>query len=88
MGNIKTGALYAEIYSNGELVKKLPLSEDTVFKVECESGYNVIQISGGAVSVTDADCPDKVCVKTGALSDGVIPIVCLPHRLEVKVTAD
>ncbi len=86
MGNIKTGALYAEIYVNGELIKKLPLSENAVFKSESEAGYNIIEVKDGAVSVTDADCADKVCVRTGAVSDGIIPIVCLPHRLEVKVT--
>lgn len=74
----------AEIYLNGELLKTVPLSEDCEFTVESGLGFNVVTVSGGAVSVTEADCPDKVCVRTGAVS-GAVPIVCLPHRLEIRV---
>lgn len=76
----------AEIYVGGELVRRAELSEDAVFTVETPYGSNVVEISGGAVRVTEADCPDKVCVRTGAVSGGVVPIVCLPHRLEIYVT--
>lgn len=75
----------AEIYLGGELLKTVPLSEECEFTVECAEGYNVVTVRGGAVSVTDADCPDKVCVRTGAVSGGAVPIVCLPHRLEIRV---
>lgn len=75
----------AEIYLNGELLKTVPLSEECEFTVECEDGYNIVTVRDGAVSVTEADCPDKVCVRTGAISGGAVPIVCLPHRLEIRV---
>ncbi|MDE7362681.1 MAG: NusG domain II-containing protein [Oscillospiraceae bacterium] len=75
----------AEIYLDGELLKTVPLSEECEFTVECAEGYNVVTVRGGAVSVTEADCPDKVCVRTGAVSGGAVPIVCLPHRLEIRV---
>lgn len=75
----------AEIYLDGELLKTVPLSEECEFTVECGNGCNVVTVRGGTVSVTDADCPDKVCVRTGAISGGAVPIVCLPHRLEIRV---
>lgn len=74
----------AEIYQNGVLIKKMPLSQDAEFTVSCESGINVIKIEDGAVRVDRADCPDKVCVNMGAVK-GAVPIVCLPHRLEIRV---
>lgn len=74
----------AEIYQNGVLIKKMPLSQDAEFTVSCESGTNVIKIENGAVRVAFADCPDKVCVNMGAVK-GAVPIVCLPHRLEIRV---
>lgn len=75
----------AEIYSDGELIKTVSLSEDTRFTVDHGDGYNVIEVQDGAVSVVEASCPDKVCIHTGAVSQGAVPIICLPNRLEVKV---
>ncbi|MCR5707953.1 MAG: NusG domain II-containing protein [Ruminococcus sp.] len=47
-------------------------------------GYNIVEIGeGNTIRISEADCPDKTCVKTGELSDGV-PIVCLPHKLVIK----
>ncbi|GHU58058.1 hypothetical protein FACS1894133_2110 [Clostridia bacterium] len=74
-----------EVYVSGELVRTAPLGTDTVFTVQVDGGgYNTVSISGGKVAVTDADCPDKLCVNVG-YSDS-LPIVCLPHRLEVVIT--
>ncbi len=75
----------AEIYSDGELIKTVSLSENTRFTVDRGDGYNVIEVQDGAVSVVDASCPDKVCIHTGAVSQGAVPIICLPNRLEVRV---
>ena len=51
-----------------------------------DGGYNIVEIGeGNTIRISEADCPDKTCVKTGVLSDSV-PIVCLPHRLVIKFT--
>ena len=84
MGNIEYSAPAAEIYQNGELLRTLPLSEDTEFTVDYENGYNVITVRNGKICVSKADCPDKICVNMGEISGGT-PIVCLPHRLEIRV---
>ena len=81
------GGGYAQIKQDGEIIAEVALSEECEFIIECDSGYNVITVSGGAISVTDADCPDKVCVDTGAVSGGAVPIICLPHRLEIRVVS-
>ena len=75
----------AEIIQDGKLLKTVPLSENTEFIIECDDGYNTVTVKDGAVMISAADCPDLVCVKTGAISGGAMPIVCLPHRLEVRV---
>ena len=75
----------AEIRLEGALIRTVPLSEEAEFTVDCGDGYNTVTVSDGAISVTAADCPDKVCVKTGAISGGGAPIICLPHRLEIVV---
>ena len=49
--------------------------------------YNVVTISGGEVSVTEASCKNQVCVKHGAISAAGESIVCLPNRLVVRIEA-
>lgn len=77
----------AEIYLDGELYKTLPLSVDCELVIETGRGSNTVTVCNGAVAVTEADCPDKVCVRTGAVSGMGTPIVCLPHRLEIRVVS-
>ena len=47
--------------------------------------YNVVTISGGSVSVTEASCKNQVCVRHGAITSPGESIVCLPNRLVVRI---
>ena len=47
--------------------------------------YNIVVISGGRVSVTEASCKNQVCVKHGEISRTGESIVCLPNRLVVRI---
>ncbi len=84
MNNISQTDPKAEIYQNGELIRTVSLSENTEFTVYCDEGFNVVTVEDGKICVSSADCPDKVCVRQGKIS-GKVPIVCLPHRLEIRV---
>ena len=48
-------------------------------------GENVIRIEGETIAVIEADCPDLVCVHTGAASKKGDVIACLPHKLLIEV---
>lgn len=85
MKNVAVENPTAEVILNGEVIKTIPLSQDCEFTVKSDVGYNVVTVKNGAVSVTEADCPDKVCVRTGAISGGAVPIVCLPNKLEIRI---
>lgn len=71
------------VYSEGELLYTLPLSQDTQITVTTDRGYNTITVQKGKVAVTQADCPDGHCVNRGFCSGGA-HIVCLPHRLVLE----
>jgi len=77
---------YVEIRVDGEVVAEYPLSEDReeVFIAE-DGGYNKVVIEGGMVCVSEADCPDKNCVHKGTVSEANETIICLPHKLVVKL---
>lgn len=65
-------------------VRTLDLSEDARFTLETAHGTNTITVSDGRISVTDADCPDHVCVLHGPLTVNGLPIICLPHHLVIR----
>lgn len=78
----------ANIYRDGVPVRSVDLSlvtEPYEFTLTDERGSNVIRVEPGRISVADADCPDGICVKTGWISDSASPIVCLPHRLVIRI---
>lgn len=76
---------YAEIYVDGEMMGRYPLSEDAEITVPAEGGYNVIVIKDGKADVTDADCPDGTCVRSRAVGGVGETIVCLPHKMTVRI---
>ena len=78
-----TAAEYAEIWSDGMLIKHVSLQVDQTLTVEGENGINVITVSGGKIGVTEADCPDHYCMHRGMCNSGA-QIVCLPNRLVIK----
>ena len=49
------------------------------------SEYNIVEIRGGAVSVTEASCKNQVCVRHRGISQSGESIVCLPNRLVVRI---
>ncbi|MBQ7242355.1 MAG: NusG domain II-containing protein [Firmicutes bacterium] len=76
---------YAVIYIDGRENGRYALDADDSFVVKTDAGENQVVISGGKVSVTDADCPDKLCVKQGEIDRQGETIVCLPHKLVVEI---
>jgi len=77
----------ALIYSEGALIKSVSLSdvpEPYSFSVT-GTGLNVIEVEQGRIRVSEADCSDKSCVRQGWASGGAVPLVCLPHRLVIKL---
>ncbi|MBQ4629510.1 MAG: NusG domain II-containing protein [Clostridia bacterium] len=78
---------YACIFENGELVQRIDLTS-IVKPHKIELGGNVILVENGRVSMVEADCPDKLCIKQGAITNGARPIVCLPNNVVIKITDD
>ena len=82
----QTGAM-VQVTQGGEVVDTFPLSKNGTHRYESGGGYNVVEIKDGKVAVTEADCPDKICVRHGPTDQTADPIVCLPHTLVVQVLA-
>lgn len=76
------GEEYVSVRVDGEEIALLPLDTDCTFPV---GDGNIIEITGGRVRMTYADCPDKICVKTGSISHSGQSIVCAPHKVVIII---
>lgn len=78
----------AVIYVDGDIYDTVDLSAVAVpyeFTVKTEYGYNTVRVSPGAIEVAEADCSEQVCVNQGIITDGLIPITCLPHHMVIRI---
>lgn len=80
----QTGGV-ARVQIDGETVMELPLSQDTRVELGEPGHGNLLIIENGTARVEQADCPDQVCVRQGAVRYNGESIVCLPHKLIVSI---
>lgn len=79
---------YAVIQVDGKVYKEVPLSGHhgtDVIPIQTEEGYNLVVIQDESVGITEADCPDKICISEGFVSKPGATVVCLPHKVLVEV---
>ena len=81
-GTVAVISVDGAVYDTVDLASVAVAYERTI---ETEYGWNTIRVGHGAIAVVEADCPDKLCVHQGEITDGVLPIVCLPHRLVIQI---
>lgn len=78
----------ARVTRDGVLREEIDLNrveEPYSLTLEDGSGTNTVLVEPGRIRIAEADCPDQVCVNQGWISDGTVPIVCLPHRLMIEI---
>ncbi len=86
--NQKPEGQVVEVLQDGKCIRTIDLSqveEPYRFVVEDASGSNTVCVEPGRICITEADCPDHVCIRRGWLSGSAEPIVCLPHKLVIQI---
>lgn len=53
-----------------------------------DTEYNVLLCSDGEIRMLESSCPDKICVKHGAISMSAENIICLPHKLVIRINGE
>lgn len=84
--------VYAEISIDNEVVQKINISDprnlNKSFKFETDHGYNTLLVTNEGISVSDADCPDQICVRAKPIKKSNRVIACLPNKLIVKIIGE
>ena len=71
------GEIFAD-YDMDEVKGIVPISTPN-------GGENRLWVQEDLVFMDEANCPDQTCVKQGVIKDGTVPIVCLPHKVIVRI---
>ena len=79
----KEAASYAEISSQGKIVRVVDLMIDQEFQIGSGDHSNTVTVKDGKIAVTEASCPDHYCMKRGFCNSGT-EIVCLPNRMTIR----
>lgn len=75
-----------EVTIDGKVTKTLPLTQDTTYEIiSGEHQKNILIIKNGSASISDANCPDKLCVHQKKINKKGETLVCLPHKVVVSV---
>ena len=81
----KTVGKTASIYSKNRLVRTVSLDNDDKFTIKNGDSYNIIRIKDGKISVVESDCKNQICVHQGEIDSSLLPIVCVPNGLVIRV---
>ena len=75
----------ADVYIDDKLVQTIDMTVDDTYEFNTDRGSNTVVVEFGKIRVSDADCPDKVCVNMGWKSRRGETITCLPHKLVIEI---
>jgi hypothetical protein len=78
----------AIIRVDGKIYKEVALNKDITIRIPgAEEGTNLLVIKDGIVDMTDASCPDKLCVHHKPIRYNGESIICLPNKVSVEIVS-
>lgn len=77
-----------QVSIDGKVTKEFPLNKNTRYTIHSKkNGRNILQIKNGYASISDANCPDQLCVHQKKIHNTGETLVCLPHKVIVSVVS-
>ena len=83
IGATRTEGGVAVVRVDGVETERHSLSQSGVYPLN--GGSNILVIGDGQAWLSDANCPDLLCVRQGKIHYTGQSIICLPNRLTVTV---
>ncbi|MBP3206416.1 MAG: NusG domain II-containing protein [Lachnospiraceae bacterium] len=76
----------AEVRVAGGVGQQFALEENVDVEISgVNGGVNHLHIENGQVWVTEASCPDQICVHMGRISQPGQSIICLPNQVVIEI---
>lgn len=85
-GNMATIQQGQEILAEFDLNQVEEAYEWTIYGAD--GAYNILSIEPGQIAITEANCPDQICVNRGYSQGDAAPIICLPHQVLIRFSGE
>lgn len=79
---------YVEVIVDNHVQKVISLNDDGEYQVDDGEYSNIITIKNREVYMKSSDCPDQICVKQGNIKKQGESIICLPHKLVIRIASE
>lgn len=79
--------VYADIYSDNQLIMHVPLSEPQIIEIPGKPDVQ-IEIRDNSAAFIASDCPDKICIHTGFINASgktATSAACLPKGVIIMI---
>ena len=73
----------AVIYQDSRMLESVDLDKDSLFSIL--NGKMQIKVKDGKIRVTQADCPQHLCVNMGWIEYSGQSIVCVPNKILIEI---
>jgi len=83
-----TGGSRAVIKVQGRLVRRIELTENrkyATFTLHGKRGPATVEVEGKRIRMSEAPCPDRICVARGWIEKPGESIVCIPNEIHVYI---
>lgn len=83
---VDNSKLMAVIMQNGKIVQELDLNkvQDPQY-IKLEQGNLTVLAETGRIRILESDCPDKICVNMGWLTQLGDQAICMPNKTLVMI---
>ena len=82
---LKDEGRLVKVFHGGQEIGSYALSKDGEYEIRTEDGTNTLCIRDGEAFISAADCPGGDCMRMGRIGESGGSIVCLPHRLVIRI---
>ena len=79
---------YVEVIVDNHVQKVISLNDDGEYQVDDGEYSNIITIKNREVYMKSSDGPDQICVKQGKIKKQGESIICLPHKLVIRIASE
>lgn len=80
---------YVQVKVDGEVVAVYPLDDDNTYTITgSDGGTNTLVIEDNQAYISEASCPDGLCIKQGKVNRSSESIICLPNKVVIEVIDD
>ena len=73
------------VIKNGKQIAVYSLQENITVPITDDNNANILAIENGKAYISQATCPDKICVNHRPVSKTGETIVCLPAKLVIEI---